>query len=140
VRKETRGRESEASRAVMIRDDRDVVERPEPLPELTDAEADEWRALCNAVPADYFPPATWALVASYARHRVLERRCHELIERECSKRKGFDLATFRFLLRELRAETAAVLACLRSLRLTHLASYAHDRKPLPEVTPKPWLS
>jgi hypothetical protein len=44
------------------------------------------------------------------------------------------------LLRELRAESAAVIDCLRALRLTHLASYARDRAPVPEATPKPWLS
>ena len=143
MRKETRGRKSEASTSVVpvsISDDGDVIQRPEPPGELTEQEADEWRTICNAVPADYFPPATWHIVASLCRHRVIERRLHELIEREASKRKGFDSREFRALCREHRAETSAVLSCLRSLRLTHLSTYEHDRRPLPEATPKPWLS
>lgn len=140
MRKEARGRQSEASRAVVIRDDSDIVERPKPPAELTAAERVEWIGICNAVPAEYFPPATWHIVASLCRHRVIELHLHELIERESGKRKGFDLQIYRTLLRELRSETTSVLDCLRALRLTHLASYAADHKPLPEVVPKPWLS
>lgn len=139
------GRETAASReVVIIRDDGDVVERPRPLPELGVEEAEEWVRICNAVPATYFPPATWVMLAQYCRHVVVARHLWQLIERmskaAASKRKRFDLARYRQLIREHRAEGVAIYACLRSMRLTHLSSYNHDRAPLPEATPKPWLS
>lgn len=144
MRKETRGRVSAAARGsvVLIRDDDNgVLERPAPLPELTPEERDEWIALCNAVPATYFPPATWQLVASYCRHVVLARHLWQMAQ-AIQKRpaKTFKLEDYLRVLREHRAEASAISAHLRTLRLTHLSAYAHDRAPLPEATPKPWLS
>jgi hypothetical protein len=135
------GRLSKAERELVLigDDDGGIVERPKPLPELTPEEKDEWTAICAAVPATYFPPATWPIVRSYCRHVVLERHLARMIRREASK-KAFDLKRYQALTRELRAQTSAIVACLRSLRLTHLASYGGDRTALPEATPKPWLS
>jgi hypothetical protein len=137
-----RGRKSAASRDVVhIRDDLgDVVPRPAPLPELTPEEADEWRCICNAVPSTYFPPATWIMVAQYCRHVVFARHLAQMIRQVASSKKKFDMAHYRTLLREHRAEGAAIAGLLRSMRLTHLSSYTDDRTPLPEATPKPWLS
>jgi hypothetical protein len=135
-------RESAAARdVVLIRDDDgEVLERPKPLPELTPEEADEWRYICNAVPATYFPPATWMMLVQYCRHVVFARHLAQMIRQVQSTRKKFDLNQFRVLLREHRAEGAAIAGLLRSMRLTHLSSYADDRTPLPEAAPKPWLS
>jgi hypothetical protein len=121
--------------------DDDVVEPPPPLEELSRAEGDEWRAIYAAVPPGYLPPATWPLVAQLCRHRVIERRLAQLIHREDTKRTGFSLDTYIQLVRESRATGAAIIVCLRSLRLTPLSSYQRDRSPLPEAPlPKPWLS
>ena len=118
------GRLSKAERELVLigDDDGGIIERPKPLPELTPEEKDEWTAICAAVPATYFPPATWPIVRSYCRHVVLERHLARMIRREASK-KAFDLKRYQALTRELRAQTSAIVACLRSLRLTHLASY-----------------
>lgn len=135
------GRETAASReVVIIRDEGDVVERPRPLPELTEEEAEEWVRICNAVPATYFVPATWVMLASYCRHVAIARHLAQLIQRMSKTRRKFDLDRYRVLIREHRGETLAIYACLRGMRLTHLSTYAHDRAPLPEATPKPWLS
>lgn len=135
------GRETAASReVVIIRDEGDVVERPRPLPELGIEEAEEWVRICNAVPADYFPPATWVTLAQYCRHVVIARHLWQLIVRAGKSKRRLDAANYRSLIREHRAEGVAINACLRSMRLTHLSTYNHDRKPLPEATPKPWLS
>jgi hypothetical protein len=63
-----------------------------------------------------------------------------MIRQVQSTKKKFDMAQFRILLREHRAEGAAIAMLLRAMRLTHLSSYADDRTPLPEAAPKPWLS
>jgi hypothetical protein len=133
-------RKTAASReVVLIRDEADIVERPQPPAELGPEERDEWIALCNAVPATYFPRATHMVLVQYCRHVVIARHLAELIQRMSAKKK-FDLRQYRQLIREHRAETQAIYGCLRSMRLTHLATYQRDRTPIPEATPKPWLS
>jgi hypothetical protein len=137
-----RGRESSASREVIIRDDDEgIIARPRPPAGLTVEEADEWIGLCNAVPATYFPPATWHVVTSLCRHIVVERHIAQMIAHvEHSTKKNFDLAKYERLIRHLRSESEMIAKLLRTLRLTHLAAYAKDRAPLPEAVPKPWLS
>jgi hypothetical protein len=134
-------RDTAASRevAVLIRDDADVVERPKPPAELSAEEADEWIALCNAVPATYFPASTHMVLVQYCRHVVIARHLSELIRRTSAKKK-FDLRQYRQLIREHRAESVAIQSCLRQMRLTHMATYQRDRSPIPEPAPRPWLS
>ena len=43
--------------------------------ELTAEEREEWRAIVNRLPADFFPRETWPLLAQLCRHV-----CHALIE------------------------------------------------------------
>jgi hypothetical protein len=136
-----RGRESAASRDVVIRDDdADIIDRPAPVPGLTPEQRDEWITICNAVPATYFPPATWYVVASLCRHVVVERHIAQMIAHvERSTKAKFDLDKYERLIRNLRSESEMVSKLLRTLRLTHLSAYA-DRTEVPAATPKPWLT
>jgi cell division protein YceG involved in septum cleavage len=141
-----RGRESSASRdMVLIRDDdAEVIPRPKPIDGLTPEEADEWIAICNAVPAGYFVPATWNIVASYCRHVVVERHLAQMIahlQRTHSPTWAkFDYNKYERLIGQMRRESSIIASLLRTLRLTHLSNYAHDRTELPAEVPKPWLS
>lgn len=138
ARDRARGRAPAAARGVaLIERETDLVPRPQPLAELSDEEAAEWVALCNVVPADYFPGATHMIVASYCRHVVIARHLAELIER-CAKRRPFPTREYLGLIREQRGQTQAIYACLRSMRLTHLATYNKDRAPIAADVPKPW--
>jgi hypothetical protein len=138
-----RGRESGKSREVVLirEDDAEVLERPQPPPELTAEERDEWHAICAAVPATYFAPATHMVVVSYCRHVVMARHLWQMLKHmERLPKKNFSLTDYRVLLGQHRASENAVAATLRTLRLTHLSAYATDRAPIPEAVPKPWLS
>jgi hypothetical protein len=42
--------------------------QPEPLEELSDEERAEWRKFTSRMPADWFPPETWAMLAQLCRH------------------------------------------------------------------------
>jgi hypothetical protein len=131
-----RGRKSAASQT-LIAASTDVDPRPTPPETLTDEEACEWIAIVNSLPADYFAKPAQATLAQFCRHVIIARRLAELI-RACGKK--FD-ARYRTLLREHRAETATVMALLRSMRLTILSIKGPSRAPIPASSfPKPWES
>jgi len=48
-------------------------QRPEPPADLTQEQADEWRAVVGRMPVDWFPRETWELLANYCRHVVKAR-------------------------------------------------------------------
>ena len=138
ARDQPRGRKPSTGDVVLVQSDTDLVPRPEPPVELGAEEADEWRAICNVVPADYFPAATHKIVVQYCRHVVVARHLAELIAKCGRAKRAFPLAQYLQLIREQRRETAAIYVCLRSMRLTHLATYSKDRAPIAADTPKPW--
>jgi hypothetical protein len=140
--KGARGRQSEASRGVVVirDDDAGIIERPKPVDGLSSEEKAEWDRICGALPAAHFAPVTWPIVATYCRHVVVERRLARMIHQIEATKKDFDWKKYLKLIREHRAESAAVVATLRALRLTPLSLYNSDRSALPQPVEKPWLS
>lgn len=53
--------------------------RPDAPYELTDEEADEWRAVVERCPANWFPRETHGLLVAYCRHVVGQRRLSQLV-------------------------------------------------------------
>jgi hypothetical protein len=113
-----------------------AIEPPAPIEGLSRDATQEWRALCAGVPPGYFKPISFPLLGQLCQHLAIAKHLAKLIHRE----RSFSTNYMR-LIREHRAETKAVLNCLRALRLTPLSNYARDRASLPEAPlPKPWLS
>lgn len=99
-----------------------VVERPEPLLDLTPEQADVWRDVVDAMPADWFPRETWGLLGQYCRHVVEARRIAQLIDQECA-REDLDVLTYDRLLKLQRQESASIKAMSASMRLSQQSSY-----------------
>src|SRR5690606_27209690 len=76
----TRGRKSAAELTIISGGVVETVRRPEPPAELSEEQADEWRAVVSRMPADWFPRETHGLLADYCRHVVMARRIAQLIE------------------------------------------------------------
>ena len=112
----TRGRTSMAS-LMVPEDPTEMVPRPDAPYDLTDAEADEWQAVVNAMPADHFMRGNYALLIQYCRHVVAARRLGLLIE-SSAKQTEFDRKEFGVLLQLQAAESASITRLLRSMRLT----------------------
>src|SRR3954447_21858116 len=55
--------------------------RPPAPRELAKAEALEWRAVVDRLPADWFPRETWGLLTQYCRHVVRARHVAGLLEK-----------------------------------------------------------
>src|SRR4051812_35206198 len=54
--------------------------QPEPLMELSDEEAAEWRKFTKRMPGDWFPPETWPMLAQCCRHIVTARWLGECLQ------------------------------------------------------------
>ena len=65
-----RGKKSAASLEVVNHSGVTELPRPQPLEELTDEQALEWRLIVNRLPADWFPAETHGILAQYCRHVV----------------------------------------------------------------------
>ena len=83
----TRGRTSMA--ALMVPNNTtEIVHRPDAPDDLTDEQAEEWRAIVNTMPADHFMRGNYALLTQYCRHVIAARRTAQLIE-QVAKQKNF---------------------------------------------------
>lgn len=118
-----RGRKSaaqmESAGAVM------VIDRPDVPLDLTPEEADEWRAVVDGMPADWFPRETWPLLAQFCRHTVSARRVAQMVDSEMA-RDPIDVDTIGKLLQMQARETSALKAMAAAMRLAQQSSRSHD--------------
>jgi chaperone required for assembly of F1-ATPase len=116
-----------------------VVQRPDAPYTLTDAEADEWRAIVNSMPAEHFARIHYPMLTQLCRHKVQSDRVAQLIEALC-KKKAVDTDEYRTLLSMASIESSAIVRLCRSMRLTHQSLYrAESAKPRPVAMIKnPW--
>ncbi len=111
------GSEIVAQRAVVA-----LMERPKPLLDLTPAQSDEWVEIVNSLPADWFSPGNYPLLAQYCRHIVNARHTAQLIDQECSYEK-MDVDVYLDLLAAQHKQTTALKALAASMRLAQQATY-----------------
>jgi hypothetical protein len=112
----TRGRPSIASLMVPA-NPAEIIQRPDAPYDLTDEQAEEWRAIVGVMDAGHFMRGNYPLLAQLCRHIVNARRLAQLIE-QCAKEKEFDRKEFGILLQLEATESAAIMRLSRSMRLT----------------------
>ena len=120
-----------------------LIERPEPPLDLTPAQSDEWTTITSALPADWFSPENYPLLAQYCRHIVNARHTAQLIDQECSGEE-LNVNLYLDLLAAQHKQTTALKALAASMRLAQQAKYdarkaGVARKPGDTVT-RPWES
>ena len=113
-----------------------ATERPEPPKGLTDDQANEWRAVVNRMPAEWFPRETHALLAQYCRHVVSAQHVAEIIEKLWSS-DDFSLETFDQLLRMQEREGRALSSLATRMRITQQSRFSHRKRTGPRI-PAPW--
>jgi chaperone required for assembly of F1-ATPase len=84
------GRPSLASQTVSAISKLDVIQRPDAPYDLTDEQAQEWWAVVNRMPADWFPRETHGMLAQYCRHVVRARRVAQMLD-AMEKSDDFDV-------------------------------------------------
>jgi hypothetical protein len=132
-----RGRKSAASLAVISSNGIETIRRPEPPAELTEEQAEEWKAVVNRLPADWFPRETHQLLAQYCRHVVCARRVAQLIGRAEGGRE-FDIEHYERLLRMQEKESRAISSLATRMRLTQGSTMRPELARKPLALPKPW--
>jgi hypothetical protein len=117
----------------------EVTQRPNAPYDLTDQEADEWRAIVATMPADHFSRCNYPILTQLCRHVVASRRVAQLAEAAASK-QNFERREYMILLQMQATESAAIMRLSRSMRLTQQAtkrSEVASSRPLKSTRP-PW--
>jgi len=100
--------------------------RPEPTPELTEKQAEIWRAVVESEPPNYFnSEALRGLLADYCRHRESANMISEVIEQFKAEwlRNAEGSKRYRALLQMRDSETRACANLATKLRLTNQSRY-----------------
>jgi phage terminase small subunit len=119
-----RGRSSESEREV-ARLVTITSDRPDPPPELSAEQADEWRAVVGRLPPNWFKREHYGVLVSYCCH-VTQRRFLEK-ELRIQSIEGEGLERFNDLAKAVDRETRAILLCARAMRMTHQSQYDKDK-------------
>lgn len=131
----TRGRTSAASLEVARVSPVEVVQRPDAPYDLTDEQTEEWWAIVNRLPADWFPRETHGILSQYCRHVVAARRIAQLVAAE--EAGELDLDRYDQLLRMQEREGRALSSLATRLRITQQATVSAKAKK-PSMVKKPW--
>ena len=122
------GRKSAASLAVVANLPASL-QRPEPLTDLTDAQAEEWRAVVGRMPLGWFTRETHQVLATYCRHVVNARHLAAMLADFDPSWMTEDDGLKRYdkLLAMADREGKAVASTATKLRLTPQSRYQPDR-------------
>lgn len=105
-----------------------VHERPRPPADLNPVAANEWNRVVNSVSADWFEPHHFTTLAACCSHVADLAEINARLA-EAKGNPDFAVADYDRLLKMRERETRAVNAHMRSMRLTHQATYS-SRKTL----------
>lgn len=131
---EKRGRKSAAELAVPAVTAE--IQRADAPYDLTDEQTEEWWAVVNRLPADWFPRETHALLANYCRHVVMARRIGQLIQ-AAEKADQLDIEEYDRLGKMLERESRIIASLATKMRISQQATYDPKRKKGSQVK-KPW--
>ena len=99
-----------------------VISRPDAPLDLTPDASDEWRAIVDVMPADWFSRETWPLLAQYCRHAVTSRHIGQLIEAEMAAVE-IDLQKLNKLTKMQAQETSSLKAMAAAMRLAQQSTW-----------------
>lgn len=119
-----------------------LIERPDAPLDLMPEEADEWGRMVAAMPADWFTPETFPLLAQHCRHVVEARRVAQMID-QAMARDEIDIKELDKLLTMQKRCTEALRGLSASMRTSQQASYsargaAGSKERRPMTQKRPW--
>ena len=123
-----RGPKSNAALAVVPSSVVDVVHRPGPPAELTAEQSQEWLAVVNRLPAEWFQRETFGMLAQYCRHVVSARKIAQLLEKVEKSEEAFDVAEYDRLLKMQEREGRAMSSLGTRMRITQQSTYDPRKK------------
>lgn len=131
-----RGRVSAASLEVATVS-AEIVARPDAPYDLTDEQTQEWWAVVNRMPADWFPRETHGMLSQYCRHVVAARRVAQLVGK-AEKAKTLDLDEYDQLLKMQEREGRAISSLATRMRISQQATVRAEQARKPAQVERPW--
>jgi zona occludens toxin (predicted ATPase) len=113
-----------------------IISRPDAPFELDDEEADHWRNVVAAMPADHFIPANYHLLVCLCRH-VIESRRITAIVKAYRKQATFNYREYGELLRIQQSQSLIIARLSRSMRLSQQATKNKNMRLPGRITDKP---
>jgi len=114
----------------------ETVQRPDAPYDLTDEQSQEWWAVVNRMPADWFPRETHGMLSQYCRHVVAARRVAEVV-RTVEAAQSFDVVAYDRALKMQEREGRAISSLATRMRISQQTTYDPKRKKPLEMR-KPW--
>ena len=134
-----RGRASAASLAIAHVSEVETISRPDAPYDLTDEQSEEWWAVVNRMPADWFPRETHGMLAQYCRHVVAARRVAQLVA-SCEAADNLDVEQYDRLLKMQEREGRAISSLATRMRISQQATVRAEQARKPTQVKKPWES
>jgi len=122
-----RGPQSSASLSVISSTGIEAYERPRPPADLNFEAAQEWTAIVNRLPADWFGRETEALLAQYCRHTIAAKRVAALID-QAEADHECDLKDYDRLLKMQEREGRALTSLATKMRISQQSTYDKSKK------------
>lgn len=132
-----RGRKSAASSELAIASAVETISRPDAPYDLTDEQAQEWWAVVNRMPADWFPRETHGMLTQYCRHVVAARKVAQLITKS-EKSRSFDVDEYDRLLKMQEREGRAISSLATRMRISQQATVRAESARKPDMIDNPW--
>lgn len=115
----------------------ETIQRPDAPYDLTDEQADEWWAVVNSMPADWFTRETHALLADYCRHVVKSRRVAQLVA-DAEKSDELDVGLLDKLYKMAERESRAIGSLAVRMRISQQSTTNHRGNRSSKAIKKPW--
>ncbi len=115
----------------------EVTPRPVAPTTLTDEEASEWDAIVSALPADWFPRDTHAMLEQHCKHIIQARRISQLIE-ACQSDPELDLRQMKELLDMQEKQSRLIMAGATKMRLSQQTKHDREKGKGGRKAAKPW--
>ena len=134
-----RGRKSAAELTTITPAGVSTIRRSAPPADLSDEQAEEWRAVVNRLQADWFPRETHAVLAQFCRHVVTARRiAQSMTIMEQSTDDSFDMVEYSHLIKLQIGESRILASLATKLRLTQQATIRAEQARKPSQEERPW--
>jgi len=134
-----RGRKSADSLQVVTPGNATSLARPQPPSDLTAEQADEWWAVVERMPADWFPRETHGLLSQYCRHVVTARRVAQLIQ-SAEGADDLDIQQLDQLYKMQEREGRALSSLATRMRISQQALIDKRTDKPGKTAKKPWES
>lgn len=118
----------------------ETIERPDAAYDLTDEEADVWRAVVAGESADWFRPSQLPLLSQYCRHVVSSRKVAQMVrtvEAEVAKQAAEEgssaaivsaIKSIDRLMKMQERESRAIASLATKMRLSQQSTYDKSKK------------